>query len=90
MVEKLLTNWMSICLYAFVRVREGPAALHPGGSGPSSTKSPAGRVACPLMPEARPRPTTCPVYSCLSPEALTAHTLTGLCRRASLHALPRD
>lgn len=34
MVEKLLTNWMSICLYAFVRVREGPAALHPGGAGP--------------------------------------------------------
>lgn len=22
MVEKLLTNWMSICLYTFVRVRE--------------------------------------------------------------------
>lgn len=25
MVEKLLTNWLSICLYAFLKVRVSPA-----------------------------------------------------------------
>lgn len=37
MVEKLLTNWMSICLYTFVRVRktevDGAWALLQGGAG---------------------------------------------------------
>lgn len=28
-VEKLLTNWMSICLYTFVRVREAEVAGAP-------------------------------------------------------------
>lgn len=34
-VEKLLTNWMSICLYTFVRVSEAEADEAPlqGGSG---------------------------------------------------------
>lgn len=33
MVEKLLTNWMSICLYTFVRVREAGAGAGLGEAG---------------------------------------------------------
>lgn len=33
MVEKLLTNWMSICLYTFVRVREAGVGAGLGEAG---------------------------------------------------------
>lgn len=78
MVEKLLTNWMSICLYTFVRVRVG-------GSGPLRHRVPSS--SCTLPTTARDR--TLPNFRLL-PEALTAHTFTGLRGRASIHALPRD
>lgn len=42
MVEKLLTNWMSICLYTFVRVREAEVdgAVLWGGAGLRSPHGP--------------------------------------------------
>lgn len=43
MVEKLLTNWMSICLYTFVRVRDAEVDGAPlqGGAGLQTTQPPA-------------------------------------------------
>lgn len=42
MVEKLLTNWMSICLYTFVRVRDAEVDGAPlqGGAGLCKPRSP--------------------------------------------------
>lgn len=82
MVEKLLTNWMSICLYTFVRVRAG-------GSGPLGYRVPSSSCTLPTTARDRTLPNM-PVYFRLLPEALTAHTFTGLRGRASVHALPRD
>lgn len=47
MVEKLLTNWLSICLYAFLRVR-GTVPLPPALSGRLLPSRHVGAAACAL------------------------------------------
>lgn len=40
-VEKLLTNWMSICLYTFVRVRDARVAVPWGQDSPATWPQPS-------------------------------------------------
>lgn len=72
MVEKLLTNWMSICLYTFVRVREAEVEGLSSGAGrggaPQPTRPPA---PTPSQP-AYSRPACAP-----SPQAVRTCILSG-------------
>lgn len=62
MVEKLLTNWMSICLYTFVRVREAEVdgTVLRGGAGRGSA--------------AHTAPSTHPFTACLLPSSMCSVT----------------
>lgn len=86
MVEKLLTNWMSICLYTFVRVREAGGRGCPPGRGRALSPPippPHPPEACALLPSMSSVTSSCPrlhvVRGCvLYPSALCFSPVPGL------------